>query len=247
MTLKTIFDRRRVLLGLAAASTAAAAPKTADAVSEKPELIRLADALPALVDSYTAQRDAVAQIVQDAAKVWPQAPREIVYFFEGSKPETDVRGAGISRVVFGRGNFSQVWNYGTPDAFRQQIAQHKAKIARIMKTKSKRGLRSEKMWLARMEVALPLSEKYCSEIETIRTASGYKPARENLTVAQEALKEHIAAIMEHQPRTMEGVVIQAQAIQAWQQVAPIQRHLDLDAMKWPARMAASVLAQGGAT
>ena len=242
MTLKAIIGRR-LLLGLAAASTAAAAPvPAAQTPAESREQGKLGATLPSILDRFSAQKAVVDRIVRETKKIWPVMPEEIAYFMSGSKPEQDITGAGISRPLPTRGRLAQVWSYGTPETFRGAIKHHKARIDHIMTTKSKRALKSEKIWLARMEKALPLSETYCAKVERVTAASGYEPAHSKLITARDALKAHVAAIMDNTPRKMEGVVIQAQAIQAWQAVDPFVRSLDLDAVHWPARMAESVLA-----
>lgn len=74
-----LFDRRRMLLGLAAASTAAATATAAvgPVTAENPELIRLAKELPALADQYHAawkhQRDTEAKWTP----LWPLASDDI--------------------------------------------------------------------------------------------------------------------------------------------------------------------------
>ena len=245
MTFKNIIDRRRVLLGLAAASTAAAAPAGAESkLAETPDLVNLGDALPDVTARFIDARDKRAANETVAAKVWPRAPEEILLCAQGSLPERDIAGRGLPRP-WGKRGIERVRDYVPPSVILTMIEGHKAKISHILGTKSNRGLKGEQMWLGRMEAALPLSEQYCAQIERIRSASGYSAAYVAETRARETLKTHVNSIMNFEPRTMEGVVIQAQAVMAWQSVDAFLRHMDVDAWDWPAKMAASVLAQGG--
>lgn len=111
-----------------------------------------------------------------------------------------------------------------------------------MTTKSKRGLKSEKIRLERMEKGLPLSRAYVAEIKRIRKTSGYEEASQAQSDAREDLKAHVEAIMTANPTGMEGVVIQAQALAAWQAIGLFEG-MDPKAMKWPTRLAETILEQ----
>lgn len=73
-----VFDRRRMLLGLAAASTAAAAPAvSASTLAESARLLRMADEIgPAVAEIETARADR-NQIAQVWGPRWPEVPPEI--------------------------------------------------------------------------------------------------------------------------------------------------------------------------
>lgn len=239
-------NRRRVLLGLAAASTAAAAPASAaGAAKESPELIALGDGLGTVLERYKAASAHRRDIVRAANGVWPRAPEEITCYSQGSKMEASITGAGISRKWSEYSDIKRVRNYGTPSCFAQKIKSTEKEIARIKGTKSKRGLRFQIRALEDYQKALPLSEAYCAEIDRVTRESGYEAADRAMVEARDALKAHVGAIVNSNAQTMEGVVIQAQALQAWQAVDGFTRTMDLDAMQWPAKMAASVLRLGG--
>lgn len=63
---------------------------------------------------------------------------------DGSKPETDITDAGISRPWSKDGKISRVMNYGPPETIESAMEQHRKKISQILTTKSKRGLGGEK-------------------------------------------------------------------------------------------------------
>lgn len=94
-----------------------------------------------------------------------------------------------------------------------------------------------------MEKALPLSRGYVAEIELIRETSGYEQAEQTQSNALEDLLVVVEAIMTANPTGMEGVVLQAQALAAWQAIGPFEG-MNPKAMKWPARLAETILEQG---
>lgn len=72
----TELNRRRVLIGLAAASGAAACASVGEAAraQETSELIELGNALPEVEALYWTARKRVDAIVQDVSPIWPKAP-----------------------------------------------------------------------------------------------------------------------------------------------------------------------------
>ena len=235
--------RRQILVGIAAASTAAATGGATAAPSECAELIRLGDALPGVLDRYTKAKKKCAAIGREWAPKWPLAPEPILTFGLGSHPERNLTERGIARVVPERGALKRVWNYGSPEYFEAEIENHKQCIAHILKTKSRRGLKGEQNWIARCEDALSLSRTYCAEIERIREASGYPAAGAEEAAARDALKDHVSEVMEMQPRTMEGVVIQAQALAAWGQVDRFYQTFNTEGPDWALCIARSIMAR----
>ncbi|WP_407491863.1 hypothetical protein [Pseudooceanicola sp. MF1-13] len=238
--------RRQMLLGLAAASTAAAAgaPAAERLIPENPELIALGNATLTLQRNYEETRAEARRIAKDVRQEWPLAPEPILSFGHGCLEERDVTGAGIRRAVDERGNFEQMWSYGTPEYFEAQIQRHKVRIAHIMKTKSKRGLKFEQEWLKRSEEALPLSRTYVAEIERLKQQSGYRPARDRQEAAYEAFSDHVSKVMGAEAATMEGVVIKAQALQAWSTVDPFYKALNKHGVEWAEQLAGAIIAQG---
>lgn len=238
--------RRQMLLGLAAASTAAAtgAPAAERPNPENPELIALGNATPTLQRDYEEARAEARRIANAVQQEWPLAPEPILAFGNGCLKETDVTGAPIKRAAEGRGNIEQHWRYGTPEYFEAEIQYHKNRIAHIMKTKSKRGLNFHQAWLKRSEEAVPLSQAYVAEIERIKQQSGYRPAKDRQEAAYEAFSDHVSRVMAASASTMEGVVIKAQALQAWSTVEPFYKALNLHGVEWAEQLAGAIIAQG---
>lgn len=246
--ISALMNRRKVLLGLASASTAAATGAQASerGTPENPELVALGNATHAAQQNYQDARAECRRIASEFAPLWPLAPEPILSFGNGCMDERDVTAAGIRRIVEGRGRIEQMWKFGTPEYFEDEIKRHKARIAHIMKTKSKRGLKFEEAWLKRSEEALPLARTYTAEIEKLREQSGYKPARERQEAAYEALRDHVNEIMAADATTMEGVVIKAQALQAWSHVDSFYKALNLDGVKWAEELAGAIIGQAEA-
>lgn len=239
--------RRRLLMGLAAATTAAVSGAPAAGATrpaETPELVALGDALPPLLDAFTSARAEAERIAAEVAEVWPLAPVEILYFIEGSVMEADVTGTGISRTVEGRRaalGAPEVWRYAPPEALEAMIARERRKIAHVMTTKSKRGLKFHQGCLTQYEAALPVARAYCAEIERLTRESGYPAAAARRTAARGALKAHISAIMRQPAKTMEGVLIQAQALEAWGSVETIFQQVNAEAQIWASAMAGGIM------
>lgn len=206
----SVMNRRRLLFGLAAASTAAAIPNaTALTRVEDAELLRLGDMLPGLLSEYQAANDARWVAVDHANAQWPRAP-EILYG-GGGDIERNVEGAGINPVIHprsGRTSHPTLW-----DA--------KGAASRIeMHTKSLRRCRAAKSiaWNREsIEYLTPIYEAataYEARRKRARDRSGYEAAHARLIAAEKALVAHIFATLEIEPATMAGVVVQAQAVAA---------------------------------
>lgn len=103
-------NRRRLLLGLAAASTTAAAITMAPSAhsatpDENPELVRLGNAFAAIADEYRTASDARNAIIDKWSKVWPLAPDEIILdrqYDAHNAIERDITGSGLYRKVGSR-------------------------------------------------------------------------------------------------------------------------------------------------
>lgn len=243
-----IFDRRRMLLGLAAASTAAAATANATAgptatAAENPELLRLAEELPAVLDRYHAawkhQRDTKAKW----APQWPSAPDEITQ--PGSKGawggwEKTFEGAARKRP-----NEEHPRQLIPSHSFRWQVrrAERVLRSKRLQTTGSKDG-RTREQWeaeVARDKRCLALAEAYEAETKRISEASGYEASWKAHHAATDALVDHVARIMAESDHTMEGLIIKAEALEAWNSVEWWQRAMKPAAADWHGKIAASVL------
>ena len=61
--------------------------------------------------------------------------------------------------------------------------------------------------------------------------------------ALEALRELVGQIVLFQERTVTGLIIKAEAMQAWETVEPFHRMTNVDAQAWGEAMTATVLRQ----
>ncbi len=235
-------SRRQVLLGLAAASTAAATVTEASA-SENPELVELGNQLPAIEAEYVSARRAAAQIYRDAMKNWPLAPEEIVRFRRASlcgELERDVAGTGLHRQ--GEGD---VWCIWTVEQIEATIAEYERDVARILKTKRQNRLGWHVERLNEARKALPKARAYWRKCARIRKSCGYETASKRKHEAMDSLRDHVNAIMEAEERTMLGVVIKAQALQSWTKVETFYRSLNSRGIDWPNQMSAAIIRQAG--
>lgn len=238
-----LFDRRRMLLGLAAASTAAAAPVAVVAATSAPAesaaLIGLGDKSAALVSAYRAAVSEREAIVAAWAAQWPSVPTviqtrselgQVAYGFEGEWPDPYEK-------------------YHTADYFTRRAAEmrepRKFRKGTNPLTIVKRAADMEK-YAQEAEGRAALSEMYCAERRRIREASGIRPAQIKEDEAREALIRHVASIMEMEPVTMAGAIVQAEALEALSAVPTLQRgRMSVEFLQtlpaWGERLAASIL------
>jgi hypothetical protein len=214
-TSSSLLDRRRLLFGLAAASTAAAIPATASTPPEDPELINLGDMLPAILDEHRAATDAESAIVKTWAPRWPRAP-EILHDGAawGMDMERDLIGRGISHTdSLGKARFLRL-HKATDVA---TSIEHATKALRRRRNEASRqsAMNSIEHWTPIHDAA----REYEAECQHIRDRSGYEAAHERRLASEKALTDHVFLILRQEPQTMAGIVIQAQAIEA-------ARHID---------------------
>lgn len=230
-------SRRTVLLGLAASATAASASVQAGTSSEDSELIRLGNELPEVSQTYLDARDKVRSINREYASQWPSAPESILGF-GGPDIERRLNGTGIERQL-SHERQPQTHYVQTPD----QIADEQ------MRYEHELGLTSTGKWrrdwlegrIERLKVALPDAQQYEAETTRIKRESGYVVANDEMIAARDDLATHIEFIMQCEPQTMEGVIIQSQALSAWGDVSTFWRITEPKAVDWPASLAQSIL------
>ncbi|MBN9453866.1 MAG: hypothetical protein J0I42_18155 [Bosea sp.] len=237
-----IFDRRRMLLGLAAASTAAAAPVAvaASAPVENADLLHLGAETSALATAYREAEAARAAIVAEWGPKWPSVPEQIRTRIENAEVAYDLEGLWPDEFV----------KYHTADQLRQRAADYR--IPRQFRKGTSAGfIAKNATWMEKraqeMEANAALSEMYCAERDRVREASGIMAARAKERDARLTFVSHVASVMEIEPNTMAGVIVQSEALEAFSAVPPLQRSGDfsLKALKdlpaWGERLAASIL------
>ena len=237
-------SRRHVLLGLAASATAATATGATAAPQENPELVSLADDLPAILAAYVAARETVAWIVAEWSPQWPVPAPEIFRFGEGCHRHVGIDGAGIV-TPWGVKGVMQVQHLGTPATFEASAAYHERRAAMKAKTKSRRGMKSELLWAERDRAAVEPARAYWSEVERIKAASGIEVATAERTATLDALHRHVDAIMRADDWTITGAIIKAQALGAWREADHIARGFNLDGPAWADLLAGSILRHAG--
>ncbi|PAP94540.1 hypothetical protein [Mesorhizobium wenxiniae] len=245
-------NRRRLLLGLAAASTAAAAVTVAPEarsgqISENPELLRLGNEFPAVANEYRSALAALNAIVNKWSKVWPVAPDEIIaarqFDGAGNTMERDITGHGLCHAT-GRPRY--IYSCENLD-----WELKRAKSILKGKTIDKRalgGLPNRAAWEDELDVLVAqytAAAKYEAEKARVLAASGHDAADRRKAAAAQALIGAIDAIMAQPETTMAGVVIKAQALAAWSAVEKWQRILTPQAVGWGSTLSASVLRLAG--
>ncbi len=87
---------------------------------------------------------------------------------------------------------------------------------------------------------------YWAAVERVRVASGVEAAQSKKAKALAALQAIIGQIMPYEERTITGLIIKAQAMQAWGQVDTIAKHLTPESWTWADDMAATIIRQASA-
>lgn len=251
-------NRRRLLVGLAAAS-AAAATITAEATAapvENPTLLALIAELPAIAQAYHAAQRDYADMVKQWNAATPWAPDELTA--PGiAWPHDPVEQPGKAEMK-ALGGF--LWRKG--DDFPRRIVVKAWEVDwKLLETK--RALRKAKkygpvadcLWaeeeIKRLKTLYATAKTYETEFaeckkQALADHERLYPAKD---AAHEALEKHIAMIMDTPDWTMEGLVIKTQALAEWDRVGT--RGFDKVAFKhgrdWHGQIATSILrhAQGG--
>lgn len=237
----TALSRRHLLMGLAASATAAASVAEAtSAPQENPELLALADDLPAVAARHLEARDRVMAIVAKWSPHWPVPSAELVRYGNGCKDYRGIDGWGM-RLPESKGMPIGMPKLGTPEYFEQQAAYHEREAARRAATKSKRNVEFHQAWAARERAQIEPSRAYWSEVERITEASGIEDAQTRLREARDALKAKVDQIMRADDWTIAGTVIKAQALQAWSEVAAFHRAFNKEGLDWADLLAASIM------
>jgi hypothetical protein len=238
-------NRRRLLLGLAAASTVAAAPvavRDAIASSENPELLRLAAELPAVEARYVAAERHQRAVKERYSSQWPLAPDEII------SPNSNAAYGDIERNFEGGALYRQGEDRPRAVTPACSLGYEIRRARRVLRSKRLdngavvAGADREgwETYLAECERAHTLAVEYEAECERIQREAQYERAWKETHAARDDMEGHIAAIMDQPDRTMEGLVIKAQALATWGRVEGWKvafKH----GQGWPAQIAASIL------
>lgn len=252
--------RRRLLAGLAAASTAAtiAAVPTLTAatgvptLAENPELIRLGDILPGAVAEYHDAENAYRNIVREWGPRVPLAPDAIAYDAGAGSDrwERTIHGFAMmpDRSLY---DVPQPYVHDHPRPRSVQTADYfaaclKGRQGDLVRKRPKHPLTALDVVQIEMEIGLlrdkvALAKAYEVERARVIAVSGIEPSQARLDAATDALATLIEQIIVADETTMAGVVIKAQAIEAWQEVAGWHRLLPSLKGAWGAKLASAIL------
>ncbi|WP_417240600.1 hypothetical protein [Celeribacter halophilus] len=242
MTLIT--NRRSMLLGLVTATTAAVTGNTASGApttNEAPELLALADQLEGTLQAHMKAKEEVARIVSIWGPQWPKPDSRIIRYGADCKTHRDIEGRGIE-TEWGPG-IMRVQDLGTPEHFEKSAAHYRDVFERKMKTKSQRGAKGARKCAERDASLIEPARAYWSEVDRIEKSSGIKEAIEAVSSTQDALKKLVGNILTFHERTITGLIIKAQAMQAWSKVDQWDRKMNPDALKWADAMNDTILRQ----
>jgi len=219
-------DRRKLLLGLAAASTAAATATASAAVQEEnAELLRLGDKLPSVEDAYISARELSNAVRDKYEPKWPKAPRSLKAkegdSWRYSSNEDTFVGWRIDRKIY--------TSYGLREGaehLRQQL-------------KYGRGDQAE---IDRLEKLIPIAERYETKCHCIRRESNYQALDSAAHAAAKNLVMLIGSIMACKDRSIEGLMIKAQALSAFDGMAPCDKsNAIFEPYDWAGQIADSIV------
>lgn len=244
-----IFNRRRMLLGLAAASTAAAGPVAAATSKPAPvevaELLDLGAKTAFALANYRKAREEREAITAAWGARWPEPPAGIISDSDRGEAVFDLEGNHASKWISRREKLlDSIAYFDAGPSFRKN-----AKPDRVAKTKA--------AWAnakAQREGNLAALDAYHAQCALLVNASGIRPAQAAEAAARRALLSHVRDVMALQPATMAGVLVQAEALEAMASVP----HLDRLSVTWAGnnphlhadygeRIAASILRIAGNT
>ncbi len=236
-------NRRNMLLGLAAASTAAATGTAGNSAhQEAEELMTMADELDGTLAAYKEADNRVREIAREWGPHWPVPDMRIVRYGEYCKQHRDILGRGIE-TEWGKSGQMRVQSLGTPEHFEKSARAAQSEYERKMQTKSQRGAKGAKRWADKNAALIEPAREYWSEVERITEASGIEAALAVRAEARDALHEQVGKIMLYPEKTVTGLIVKAQAMQAWETVEPFQRVFNPESLAWAEAMTATVLRQ----
>lgn len=252
-------NRRRMLLGLAAASTAAATATVATTatLAENPKLLALAIELPGVAAAYHAINDEYRATYENWDAKTPWAPDELTTAGTGwpndvpdqpGEPEMKVLGGFLWRQGedFPRRIILKAWQID------RQIREARRAKRRAKKVASMADFMTAEIEIARLKKLYNTAATYERQFREVQAQARawHKEAYPLKDARHEALEKHVAAIMDEPDATMEGLIIKATALAEWDKCG--KRYTDRLALRhgqnWHGQIAASILrhAQGGA-
>ena len=222
----TQLSRRSLLAGLAVAASAAL-PQTARATPDNAEsatLRKLVAALPRIDQANRGAQNALREAYRTAMRAWPDSPEEIrSYAPYGLDPkyfdlERDVKGSGR--------DFKNA--EGETRYLRKALPLRDSFSASIIPED-------------RRQMLFDHAAAYEKACKAAREASGYHVAKARAREASDALRDHVSRIMAEPVNGMAGVMIKAQALDAWGCVSQLDKMHNLLDADWATALAADIL------
>jgi len=244
-------QRRHLLLGLAAASTAAAvavlpSSSTSAQVAENPELLRLADLMPDALANFRAAKAAKTAAVLKWRPLWPLAPERITFKFSSYSCDQEY-GLDGEPIIREREDGARL--VSTAAGISHSIKQVEYLLRSKSFDKNKNGkhrghTRAE--WQAHLDELYEdyaLARDYETERDRIKALSGIVDLKKRVSETEKALGSIVKRIMEEPEHTMAGVIIKAQAITEGSAECTFLMFLTLhsDRGDWGSQLARSVL------
>lgn len=225
-----VTSRRRLLFGLAAASTAVTvtgATALAAVPAEDPELLRIAAELPGLVQAYHDAAANAARLRREGFRRWPTTPDALFKRTNGGAIRFVTSGVDAMEKTFADGARFHPGEEHPRAVYARWEATgpyERAKAALASPWMARNGKLygvSRSDWARLAEEARPLAEvaeTYYDECDRIRDEVGWSRAWPIVNDRARDLATAISAIMKIEARTMEGAIIKAQALDAWADV-----------------------------
>ncbi|PSJ53660.1 hypothetical protein C7I85_27955 [Mesorhizobium soli] len=233
-------DRRRLLLGLAAASTAAAAitaaqPAPAAETAAKPELVALLAELREAKAEKDAAIDAREWLIDEWRHLWPLAPEEITLPGHNewdSQREVDLAGRSIVRP-------------GEKYARHLRGLENLTRLAESMagyveKARTEKNRARALAALANDRRNLRLGQEYYNEIERIKDASGIRAANARIDTAKEEIHRIGEALMAIPASSIACLTVKAEAVEIWVGTMFPFLHKETNFIGWSIHMARDI-------
>lgn len=207
--------------------------------AENPALVQLGAQTAAIETEYVEAVDSERAILAEWRPRWPDAPKDIQCGrgYNGAL-ERGIDGWAIRRRDEHGREYSQ--QISTAIELHGWVEQVELEMRRAKSTRSRRGGAQA---LEEFKRQLRVAVEYESECARIRRVSGFDAVRSRRQAAEKRLADHISAILREEAHTVNGIVMQALAVNAARDLPLLFRSaLEVECgMNWGSALAASVV------
>lgn len=241
-------DRRRLLLGLAAAASTAAATSSANARNvklENPDLLALAAQLPAIAARFHSARAAYDAMDHNCQANTPFAPHELTLPGTALPIDNPDQPGDTELTAMGGYLIRDGEKFPRRIVVRSWHVSAKIADAQRHKRRAKKEQDAVEYWrldeeIERLKTLHKTAEVYEKAFASVKASArlGHEALYPELAAARSALEAHIDAIMNAQDWTAEGLIIKAEALAEW---GNIGRDGRLTFTNWYAQIAELVL------